>query len=102
MTERRTRWPMVRHVEGRARRTQDMMRRLGTDALELVRLRRGEAYDEVLQNCLDCRHGAKCLAWLEHETSLEAVPDFCPNIDIFRQCSQATATPDNDEGSNAQ
>ncbi len=91
MTSDRTRWPMFRQVERRARRTQDMITRLNVDALKLVRARRGELYAEVSRKCLECCNSAQCIAWLELEKDEAARPDFCPNLKTFLRFRRAAA-----------
>ena len=84
------RWPMFERVERRARRTQDMIERLNVDVLKLIRLRRGEAYNEARERCLKCVSADKCLYWLESDQPPDAVPDFCPNLKAFLECQAST------------
>lgn len=63
-----------------------MMERLDVDALALVRMKRGEAYAQARQQCLECRLSDKCLRWLETEHGGDALPVFCPNLRMFLSC----------------
>ena len=76
-------WPVTRQVEHRARRLKQMIERLDVDVLRLVRLRQGDTYCEARKLCIECRNGAKCLAWLETLPTHGESPDFCPNLPVL-------------------
>lgn len=80
--------PMFHRVERRARRMHDMMERLGVDPGKLVRLQGGDAYSEARLRCLRCAAGDECLRWLAAPTSAESLPEFCPNLTLFRTCAR--------------
>jgi len=92
MSQERARWPMFRRVERRAKRTQDMIRRLNVDPLQLVRLKHGEAYAEARERCLHCGSSDKCLRWLSAEPPSEVMPEFCPNLRLFLKCRRVIKT----------
>lgn len=74
-------WPITRHVERRARRLHDVMRRLDVDPVQLIRLDAGQSYAQARTRCLECRRAERCLAWLD--TPAGAAPEFCPNLELF-------------------
>lgn len=76
-------WPITRHVEQRARRLNDVMERLDVDALELVRLRQGDAYCDARKLCIECTHAAACLSWLGSPPAPGESPAFCPNLPLL-------------------
>ncbi|MGI9422988.1 MAG: DUF6455 family protein [Hyphomicrobiaceae bacterium] len=92
MSQERSRWPMFRRVERRAKRTHDMIRRLNVDPLRLVRLGQGAAYAEAQERCLHCGSSDKCLRWLTEEPPTDALPDFCPNLRLFLRCRRVIKT----------
>ena len=98
MTKNLPRWPMLHQVEGRARRTQQMIERLRVDPLKLVRLDRGGVYAEVHEKCLQCRAADTCLLWLQLDEDETEHPDFCPNLEVFLDCIESSGL-DEDEKS---
>ncbi len=75
---------LTRHAELHSRLMRRMMDRLGADQ------RPGACGDRVLaaavRRCLWCRSERRCAAWLDEPSpcaSTSAVPDFCPNGDLF-------------------
>jgi hypothetical protein len=78
--------PIVRHVERRARRLNDMIRLLEVDEIALIRLSHGEAYVQARTNCLRCASVGECLLWLESKDRKDAAPVFCPNRSLFSKC----------------
>ena len=76
-------WPMARRVERRARRMQEIIRRLDVDAPALARLRQGDAYAEAFNSCLACGTSDKCLRWLDQAQPTNQRPSFCPNLSLF-------------------
>ncbi len=89
-------WPQVRRVEQRARRMNDMMRRLGVDASTLARVDAGDAYLEARTRCLDCASCDECLRWLMTSDTGSAIPEFCPNLDLFLPCRSEPPEASND------
>ncbi len=79
-------WPMYARVERRACRMQEMMDRLGADAVTLVRQREGEAFAEARTRCLTCINANECLSWLDADPARTEVPAFCPNLPLFEAC----------------
>ena len=92
MSQERVRWPMFRRVERRAKRTQDMIRKLDVDPLQLVRIKQGEAYAEARERCLHCGSSDKCLRWLTAELPSDALPEFCPTLKLFLRCRRVIKT----------
>ncbi|MCH9806949.1 MAG: hypothetical protein K0U74_04390 [Alphaproteobacteria bacterium] len=81
--------PMVRQVELRARRLQDMMKALGVNELALVREDNGEAYSKARDVCLHCALATDCLHWLEAHDRADpnaGQPEFCPSFKLFERC----------------
>lgn len=81
-------FPMSRHVERQARRTHEMMERLGVNAAALARLRGGEAYAEARMKCLKCVQSRECLLWLDADPPSAELPTFCPNLELFESCKK--------------
>lgn len=79
-------WPMCRHVERQASRTQEMTEKLGVDVAKLVRMRAGEAYAEARTKCLRCQNARECLLWLDANPPSGEEPTFCPNLELFEAC----------------
>lgn len=75
-------WPLFCHVVNRARRFNEMLKRLDVDPLKLVRLRQGEAYADARNVCLRCRQAHTCADWMEM-APVGARPDFCPSLSLF-------------------
>lgn len=82
------RWPMYRHVERQASRTNDMIERLDVDPLKLARLQGGDAYSEARTRCLQCINARECLLWLDMAEPGDSEPDFCPNAPLFVACKR--------------
>lgn len=76
-------WPITRLVERRALRLGEMIERLHTDPLLLVRLHQGDVYSEARAVCIACHHATECLAWLDAPPSRDHKPDFCPNYPLL-------------------
>ncbi len=84
-------WPVTHHVENRARRLNDMVARVGTDPMRLVRLRQGDAYRDARKICIECHHAVTCLTWLEAPRESATTPDFCPNFPVFDRLKREAA-----------
>lgn len=79
--------PMVRRVERLAVRMQQMMDRIGADAVTLARLRSGDAFLEARTTCLHCGTSDRCLRWLDAAPRHpDERPEFCPNLTLFEAC----------------
>ncbi len=97
MTKSLPRWPMLHQVEGRARRTQQMIERLRVDPLKLVRLNRGEEYSRIHETCLQCRAADACLLWLREDHAETEHPDFCPNLELLLSCATSEGMDEDEE-----
>ena len=97
MTKNLSRWPMLHQVEGRARRTQQMIERLRVDPLKLVRRDRGGVYAEVHEICLQCRTADACLLWLQSDSDGTEHPDFCPNLEVLLSCVESDGLDEDEE-----
>lgn len=86
------RWPMTRLVERQATRMQEMMDQLNVDGAALARIRQGAVYMEARTRCLACEHSERCLKWLDSKPAADIQPDFCPNLDLFKQCQRHDRT----------
>jgi Family of unknown function (DUF6455) len=80
-----------RSVERQAVRMHQMMRRLDVDPGALIRLRRGDAYAEARANCFACTTICDCLRWLDGYAPEGESPDFCPNLQLFRDLQEHAA-----------
>jgi len=78
-------WPLFCLVINRAKRLQDMMERLDVDAMKLVRLRQGEAYEAARTTCLHCNQATRCVDWVELNRDPMARPEFCPNLPLLER-----------------
>lgn len=79
---------LVRRVERRARRMQDLMDRVGVDPAALVRVKGGDAYKQARERCLFCGTSDKCLRWLDQTPPTDKRPVFCPNLRLFEACKR--------------
>jgi hypothetical protein len=82
-------WPMYRTVERQASRMADMMQRLDTDPVKLVRVRAGEAFADARTRCLQCSSARECLLWLNADPPSGEAPLFCPNLALLESCKKA-------------
>lgn len=80
--------PLLRRVEMRARRMQDMVDALDIDEIALIRAKSGEGYSEARSKCLHCCNADDCLHWLKTEHHSGDVPEFCPNLELFISCKR--------------
>lgn len=78
--------PMVRQVERRARRFNEMIKALNLDEIELIRQEHGEAYMAARSKCLNCVCPGECLAWVGSQGEKSEAPWYCPNRELFAKC----------------
>ncbi len=81
--------PLLRRVEMRARRMNDMVAALQVDEIALIRAKSGEGYSEARSKCLHCINASECLHWLQVEEVDKDAPEFCPNYDLFKTCQRS-------------
>jgi hypothetical protein len=77
----------MQHVEGRATRMHDMMRRQQVDPAKFNRLATGDAYLQARSRCLRCSATRECLLWLDANPPARVGPEFCPNLELFNSCT---------------
>ncbi|MEQ8824371.1 MAG: DUF6455 family protein [Filomicrobium sp.] len=80
--------PLLRRVEMRARRMQDMVDALDVDEVALIRARSGEGYSQARSKCLHCYNADECLHWLKTDDRSDNPPEFCPNFELFVSCKR--------------
>ena len=78
--------PLLRRVEMRARRMNDMVEALDVDEVALIRAKSGEGYAEARTKCLHCVNASECLHWLQSQKRFTSAPEFCPNLELFQKC----------------
>lgn len=82
--------PMCRRFEQQELLFNRMIERCGVDVGHLARLEDGQAYARARTRCLLCPAPRLCAFWLDAAPK-HSEPVFCPNLDLFRQCTpQAT------------
>lgn len=69
----------------------EMMDRLGVDAVAAARHQRGTAFAEARMACIVCRSAGECRRWLDSEPGAPEPSDFCANMAFFRACRRERA-----------
>jgi hypothetical protein len=68
-----------------------MMERMLVSLSLASRVEGGMALDEARTKCIFCRHEGECRYWLDGSETLHGPTDFCPNVEFFRRCAEASA-----------
>ena len=84
-------WPMFNRIFHQVDLMDRMMEIVGVNPAIAARVDKGEAWYEARTNCISCCHECECRNWLECSEGLPMPPDFCPNVEFFRRCTETDA-----------
>ena len=84
-------WPKFNRIFHQVELMDRMMEVVGVNPAVAARVDKGEAWYEARTNCISCCHECECRNWLECSEGLPIPPNFCPNVEFFRRCTEADA-----------
>ena len=75
---------VIDRIDRRLGNMRMMLERLGIDLVAFSRQNQGRFLASAIPNCQDCSNDEVCHDWLVRApSSLQQVPDFCPNAQLF-------------------
>jgi hypothetical protein len=89
-------WPMFDRVLSHARLMDEMLRRVGAEPGDAVRIEQGVTWHEARTECLGCAEARRCRDWLHNADALAPPPDFCRSAALLRQRQRRGDVADRD------